>query len=93
MAKEKNELTKGFLKDRREALTKVVMRDDWKSVRKYCKKYGVEMPKDSRTFKAGVYKAVQGCTDIPQNVKEIARSKCLALGFKPYINPYEVGNE
>lgn len=84
---------KTFLIDRREALTKAVMKDDWKAVRKYCKKYGVEMPKDSRIFKAGIYKAVQGCTDIPDNIKEIAWAKCLALGFRPYIEPYEVEDE
>ena len=77
-----------FVKDRNEALTKAVMKDDWKAVRKYCKKYGVPIPKDPRIFKAGVYKAVNGCTDIPQSVKDVAFAKCLELGFVPYIKPY-----
>lgn len=79
------EITRQFLKDRREAFTKAVMKDDWKAARKYCRKYSVPMPKDSRIFKAAIYKAVNGCTDIPDSVKEIAWAKCLELGFVPYI--------
>lgn len=75
-----------FIKERNEAFTKAVMKDDWKAARKYCKKYGVEMPTDSETFKAGVYKAVNACEGISDKVKEVAWSKCMALGFVPYIN-------
>ena len=76
-----------FLSDRKKALTKAVMDDDWTPFRKYCKKYGVQIPKDRRIMKAGCYKAVQGCNDIPDEVKKIAFEKCLALGFSPLFNP------
>ena len=55
-------------------------------VRKYCRKYGVQMPKDEKVFAAGIYKAVQQCTNIPQEIKEKAFVKCLELGFSPMIN-------
>ena len=76
-----------FLSDRKKALTKAVMDDDWTPFRKYCKKYGIPVPKKHRVMKAGCYKAVQGCNDIPDEVKKIAFEKCLALGFSPLFNP------
>ena len=41
------------------------------------------IPKDERVLKAGIYKGAQECTDIPDEVKAIAREKCIAIGFKP----------
>ena len=76
-----------FLNDRNQALTKAVMDDDWKPFRKYCKKYGIQIPKDKRIMKAGCYKAVQGCNDISDEVKDVAFKKCLELGFSPLFNP------
>lgn len=76
-----------FLNDRKQALTKAVMDNNWKPFRKYCKKYGVPIPKDRKIMMAGCYKAVQGCTDISQEVKDIAFKKCLDLGFSPLFNP------
>lgn len=75
-----------FLKDRNEAFIKAVMEDDWKAVRKYCKKYHVPVPSSHKVFKAGIYKAVQGCNDIPAEVKGIAFKKCIELGFSPLID-------
>lgn len=75
-----------FLADRREALTKAVMDDDWTAVNKYCRKYHVDMPKEKRIFKAGIYKAAVGCTDLPQDVIDTAFMKCLELGFSPLID-------
>lgn len=76
-----------FLSDRKRALTTAVMNDDWKLFRKYCKKYGIQIPKGRKIMMAGCYKAVQGCNDIPDEVKKIAFEKCLALGFSPLFNP------
>jgi len=76
-----------FAKERDDAFTKAVMNDDWKAVRKYCKKWKVPMPEDRKAFKAGVYKAVQLCTNIPEDVKEVAFLKCIKMGFNPYIAP------
>lgn len=72
-----------FRQDRDGAMIAAVMHDDWNEVRKYCKKYGVALPNDERIMKAGIYKAVQEIIDIPQEVKAVARQKCIALGFKP----------
>lgn len=78
---------KQFIKDRDEAFTRFVMNDDWKAVEEYCKKYFVEIPKDKRIAHGGVYKAVQYCTDIPEEVKIKAMKKCIELGFNPFIKP------
>ena len=76
-----------FAKERDTAFIKAVMDDDWSLVEKYCKKYGIPMPEDTRTFKAGVYKAVQGCMSIPDEVKSEAMVKCMELGFNPFMKP------
>jgi hypothetical protein len=76
-----------FVKERDQAFIKAVMDDDWSLVDKYCKKYEVAMPKDTITFKAGVYKAVQYCTNVPSEVKDEAMVKCLEMGFNPFVRP------
>lgn len=80
---------KRFLQDRREAFIKAVMEDNWDYVRVYCDRYRVAIPKDERIMKAGIYKAVQACTDIPKDVKDVAFMKCLELGFSPFMRPPE----
>ena len=72
-----------FAKERDKAFIDAVTKDDWNGVKKYAKKYGVRLPK------AGVYKAVQLCSDIPEDVKVLAAQKCMDLGFNPMINPVE----
>ena len=72
-----------FLKDRKKAFTDAVMKDDWTRFKRYCKKYGVPIPKDERIMKAGCYKAVHECTDIPDEVKFKAAAKCVEMGFIP----------
>lgn len=74
---------KEFVRDRNEALMAAVVNDDWDAVKRYCKKYGVKLPKEEDVIKAGIYKAVQEVISIPQEVKDQARTKCVALGFKP----------
>lgn len=78
-----------FSKERDKAFIRAVMEDDWKAVREYAKKYGVPIPKKRNTMKAGIYKAVQYCTEIPEEVKKVAMIKCLELGFNPLIKPIE----
>ena len=77
---------KRFVRDRDEAFIDFVETGSTVKVRKYCRKYGVDMPKDEKVFAAGIYKAVQQCTNIPQEIKEKAFVKCLELGFSPMIN-------
>ena len=74
-----------FAKERDDAYTKAVLNDDWEPVKAYCKEYGVPIPEDERIMKAGVYKGIQYCTNIPDEVKREAAAKCLRLGFSPII--------
>ena len=74
---------------RDKAMIKAVMEDDWSGIIRECKEDGVPIPDDPRVMKAGIYKAVQYCTKIPQDVKETAMLKCLALGFNPFIKPID----
>lgn len=78
-----------FAEERDKAFIKAVVDDDWTAVLKHSKKYGVSVPKKRDVMKAGVYKAVQYCTNIPESVKVLAMKKCLQLGFSPFINSYE----
>ena len=78
-----------FAEERDKAFIDAVVNDKWDKVRKYSKKYGVPVPKQSNVMKTGVYKAVQYCTNIPEDVKVMAAQKCLQLGFSPLIMPYD----
>ena len=72
-----------FVQERDSAFTEFVQTDDIKAVRKYCRKYRVKIPVNERVFKAGIYKAVQECRGIKQEVKDLAAVKCVELGFFP----------
>ena len=76
---------KQFVKDRDAAFIAFVLHDDWQPVREYCHLYGVEMPDNQDVMAAGIYKAVQEVTTIPDEVKDIAAMKCLKLGFSPIM--------
>ena len=82
-----------FAEERDKAFIDAVVNDKWDKVRKYSKKYGVPVPKKRNVMKAGVYKAVQYCTNIPEEVKNLAFIKCLELGFSPLIEPIEAESE
>lgn len=75
-----------FIKERNQAFEEAVVYDEWEKVKKYAKKYDVPLPKNEKVMKAGVFKAVQYCTNIPDDVKEIAIEKCLKLGINPFID-------
>ena len=76
-------------KERDEAFTAFVKSGDLSKAKAYCKKYGVPIPEDEKVMAAGIYKAVQYCTEISEDVKDMAFKKCLELGFSPYLMPYE----
>lgn len=84
---------KRLLADRKKAFEEAVVNDDFSYFRKYCKKYGAPIPEDEKVMKAGIYKAVQVCIDISEEVKETAFLKCVELGFSPLIMPYMGGDE
>lgn len=73
-----------FVKERDEAFTDFVMTGSTKKLKAYFQKYNVPMPKDKNIMAAGVYKAVQHCTGISDEVKNTAVMKCLDLGFSPF---------
>ena len=75
-----------FVKSRDEAFISFVMTDDLSKFRKHCKKYKVILPTDKKVVKASIYKAVQECTNISDDVKAVAFMKCSMLGFKPFID-------
>lgn len=78
-----------WVKERDEAFIHFVKTDDLSKVKTYCKRYGVKMPKSWKVMAAGVYKAVQGITSMPEDVKEMAMMKCLQLGFNPLMKPHD----
>ncbi len=81
-----------FAKERNEAFIEFVMNDDDKKLKAYCKKYDVPIPKSKRAMACGIYKAVQYCTGISDEVKNEAMWKCLKLGMSPLID-WEAVNE
>lgn len=80
---------KQLVKDRDSAFIAFVMNDDWEPVRQYCDTYGVRMPDNPDVIAAGIYKAVQQVTNMPDEVKAKAAMKCVKLGFSPFIMPKE----
>lgn len=75
-----------FVKDRHKAFADVLYNDSLKELKKYSKKYGMEMPKNEKIAKAGVLKAIQECTDFTEEEKADAMFKCIELGFKPFMS-------
>lgn len=82
-----------FVKERDAAFIHFVKTDDLSKVKAYCKRYGVKMPKNWKVMAAGVYKAVQYITSMPEDVKELAMMKCLQLGYTPLIRPNDMEEE
>ena len=76
-----------FVKECQKAFADVLFKDDFKAIDKYCEKYGIPKPKSRKVQKAGVYKAIQMCTDFSEEEKMLAMQKCIELGFNPMINP------
>ena len=81
-----------FAKERDKAFTDAVVNDNWDGVKAYMNKYGFPSSSDT-VMKAGIYKAVQYCTDIPEDVKTLAMQKCVKMGFNPFIRPIAEGSE
>ena len=76
---------KEFVKSRDEALIDFVMNDDLTKFYEHSKKYALDIPEREDIMKAGLYKAAQVCTNIPDEVKATAFDKCIALGFSPFM--------
>lgn len=74
-----------FVRERDAAFTDFVLTGNLEKFEAYCKKNGIKHPTDERVIAGGIYKAVQQCTNIPQEVKDIAAKKCLEIGMSPYV--------
>lgn len=72
-----------FVKERDRVFTDAVLNDNWFRVREFAEKNKIPLSDREEVMQAGIYKAVQVCTKIPDDVKAVARRKCIALGFKP----------
>ena len=81
-----------FTEERDKAFTDAVVNDNWDGVRAFSEKYRMSASSDT-VMKAGVYKAVQYCTNIPEDVKILAIEKCVEMGFNPFIGPIGEGSE
>lgn len=75
-----------FSKERDDAFVDFVMNDNTDKLKAYCEKYNVPMPEDEKIMACGIYKAVQYCTDISDEVKTTAAWKCLERGMSPFID-------
>ena len=77
-----NEYT--FAKERDAAFVDFVKTGDNRKALAFCLKYDVRIPDSYAAFAGGIYKAVQHCTGITEDVKKLAAEKCAALGMNPY---------
>ena len=82
-----------YSEERDKAFIELVKNDNIKPWSKVCKKYGITRPASWKVERAGIYKAVQYCTNIPDDVKVLAMQKCLKMGFNPLIKPIEESEE
>jgi len=75
------ELVTKYTKERDKAFENVVLHDDLLGLHEFCIKWRIPMPEKENVQRAAVYKAVQECPSISEEVKQLAREKCIALGF------------
>lgn len=80
---------RGFVRERDIAFIEFVQTGKTDKVRRYCRKYGIAIPKERKILAAGIYKAVIATTSIPEDIKLLAMQKCLEMGFSPLIGPPE----
>lgn len=71
-----------FVKERDEAILSL----DKKKIKKYCKKYGVQMPKNSEVFWAAVHKARIGISSATDEQRKESSIWLVNHGFKPFIS-------
>lgn len=79
-----------FAEERDAAFIDFVKTGNSEKVMAYCRKYGVPVPRDYKVFAAGIYKAVQECVSIPEDIKTLAMWRCISMGFNPLMRPYDM---
>ena len=75
-----------FINDRHQAFADVLYNDSTDELKKYCRQYGIPMTGDKKIQMVGVLKAIQECNDFTKEEKAYAATKCIDLGFYPYIH-------
>lgn len=72
--------------DRDNAFVAFVGDGDFSHIDALCDKWGLVRLPHTDTGAAAVYKAVQECTGISDNVKATAFAKCVEIGFMPWLD-------
>lgn len=81
--------TKRYIQRRNTALKRFVLTGKYDCLAKFMRDYHITAPENKKIMEAGLYKATVHCAGIPDEVKEIARRKCIELGFNPEIEALE----
>lgn len=66
-----------------EAFIEAVENDNLTPYINYCNIFHIPYSDNDRIRLVTCYKAAIYCEDIPEEIKEKARKKCIAMGFKP----------
>ena len=74
-----------FAIDRDNAFVAFVDDGDFTHIDHLCDKWALNHIPHTDTGAAAIYKAIQECTGISDHVKAIAFSKCVEIGFWPWI--------
>ena len=68
-----------------EELGKVLKTKDIKKLRKFCKKWGLEVPKDDEVLEIAMHKGICARTDMPLDLKTESMLWLMERGYTPRI--------
>ena len=71
------------LKKFRKARNTALLSMDEKTIRKYARKYGIDMPKDDAIFWAAVHKARTACKDLPMEARTQSKRWLIQWNLQP----------
>ena len=71
---------KEFVKERDRAFIEYIKTGNKKKLIAYFEKYHIPYPNKEKVLKIAVYKAALQCTNIPEDIKDIARNRLAAMG-------------
>lgn len=71
---------KEFVKERDIALIEYIKTGNKKKLMAYFEKYHVPYSSNEKVLEIAVYKAALGCTNIPEDIKSIAKIRLAAMG-------------
>lgn len=76
---------KEFVKERDIAIIEYVKTGNKKRLMAYFEKYHIPYSDNEKVFEIAVYKAALGCNNIPEDIKNIARIRLIAMGCSFYF--------